>query len=287
MTVALTMKVNDGVVLAADSASTLMTSTPNSVFNVYNNANKIFNLRKGLPIGLVTWGLGGIGGASISTLAKDLRWRFTGGDPAHQDWHLDASTYTIAEVADRVREFMYDERYAPQAAAAAAASGHQPPELGFFVVGYSATGRHSEEYHLNLAPAGCSGPDLLRSADDSGTTWSGQPEAISRLLNGFSPALPMLLGQDLGVSDADLQARFPVVAQKLGAYLINPAMPIQDAIDLADFLVDLSIKFSRFMPGSPSVGGPIEIAAITKHEGFRWIKRKYYFDRSINPEVFE
>jgi len=53
MTVALTLKVNDGIVLAADSASTLIAAaggTP-SVVNVYNNANKLFNLRKGFPVG--------------------------------------------------------------------------------------------------------------------------------------------------------------------------------------------------------------------------------------------
>ena len=28
---------------------------------------------------------------------------------------------------------------------------------------------------------------------------------------------------------------------------------------------------------------PIEIAAITKHEGFKWIMRKHYFDVRLNP----
>jgi len=30
-----------------------------------------------------------------------------------------------------------------------------------------------------------------------------------------------------------------------------------------------AITYFRFTPGAPSVGGPIEIAAITKHEGFK------------------
>lgn len=66
--------------------------------------------------------------------------------------------------------------------------------------------------------------------------------------------------------------------------LIVPSMPLQDAIDLAEFCVDLTIKFSRFTPGAPNVGGPIDLAAITKHEGSRWVRRKYYFDRALNPE---
>lgn len=73
------------------------------------------------------------------------------------------------------------------------------------------------------------------------------------------------------------------IASALTVPMIISAMPIQDAIDLADFLVTLTKMFSRFSPGAPSVGGPTEIAAITKHEGFKWIKRKHYFDQKLNP----
>ena len=62
MTIAVSVRVNDGVVLAADSATTLIgPGSPDGgrVLNVYNNANKVFNLLKGAPIGLMTWGLGG------------------------------------------------------------------------------------------------------------------------------------------------------------------------------------------------------------------------------------
>lgn len=61
-------------------------------------------------------------------------------------------------------------------------------------------------------------------------------------------------------------------------------MPIQDAIDLAEFLVHAAIMYSRFSPGAQIVGGPIEIAAITKHEGFKWIRRKHYYDQRLNRE---
>lgn len=76
-----------------------------------------------------------------------------------------------------------------------------------------------------------------------------------------------------------------VIKRALSMHLVAPPMPIQDAIDLAEFLVDLTINFSRFTPGAPTVGGPIEVAAITKHEGFKWIRRKYWYSREINPEV--
>lgn len=284
MTVALTLKVNDGAVLAADSASTLTSSVGNTtnVVNVYNNANKVFNLRKGLPIGLVTWGLGQISETSIETLAKDLRRRFSGDDQNHPDWHLDAQAYTISEVANRVKEFMYDEKYLPAQQLAAQAGGALP-ELGFFVVGYSANADHAEEYHLNLAPAAMTGPALLRQAHETGVTWAGQPAAISRILTGADGLLASVLENDVGMPATDVKTAMDAVQKQLGAPMVSPAMPLQDAIDLADYLVDLSIKYSRFMPGSPTVGGPVECAAISKHEGFRWIKRKHYYDQRLNP----
>lgn len=61
-------------------------------------------------------------------------------------------------------------------------------------------------------------------------------------------------------------------------------MPIQDAIDLSEFLVNLTINYVRFNPGPGVVCGPTDIAAITKHEGFKWVKRKYYYSKQLNQE---
>lgn len=71
----------------------------------------------------------------------------------------------------------------------------------------------------------------------------------------------------------------------LKAPLVFAPMPIQDTIDLAEWLVQTAIMYSRFSPGAPVVGGPIESAAITKHEGFKWIRRKHYFHRDFNQEI--
>lgn len=32
-----------------------------------------------------------------------------------------------------------------------------------------------------------------------------------------------------------------------------------------------------------TVGGPIEIAVITKHEDFKWVKRKHFYRRELQP----
>ena len=74
-----------------------------------------------------------------------------------------------------------------------------------------------------------------------------------------------------------------IIRQAMQVPMIIAPMPLQDAIELAEFMVETTIKFTRFIPGPSTVGGPIEIAAISKHEGFRWVRRKYYFPLDLNP----
>ena len=35
-----------------------------------------------------------------------------------------------------------------------------------------------------------------------------------------------------------------------------------------------------------TVGGPIDVAVISKGDGFIWIKRKHYFEGDMNPQFF-
>jgi hypothetical protein len=282
MTIALSIQVHDGLVLAADSASTIIAAPPGgapAVMNIYNNANKISNLCKGRPVGSVLWGAGSIGAASLSTLLKDLRRRFMGDDPAHADWALPADC-TVEFVAQRVRQFIYEEAYLV-AHGPGAAPGK--PSLGILVAGYSTGQGLPESWLVHINEGNCLSPSLAQPQGQAGWFFDGQPEAISRLLYGYGTGLRGAL-QNLGVGPLLLDGVMAQITNALAVPLIIPPMPIQDAIDLAEFLVHLSIMFSRFSPGAPTVGGPIEVAAITKHEGFKWIKRKHYYENRFNPQ---
>ncbi|WP_426301873.1 hypothetical protein [Arthrobacter sp. R-11] len=279
MTIALLIKVHDGVVLAADSATTLTAPQPDgstAIVNIYNNANKVFNLHKKLPIGAMTWGLGNIGPASISTLSKDLRTKFHGANA--DSWALDPKAYDIEDVASKVAKFFHDDRFVPL---------HQhvdeehKPELGYLVGGYSSDSGDPRVFVISTTGPNAGNPvELL--AGDTGAFWWGQPEAITRILTGVSLDTAAALS-NLGVPGPQAQQTAVAIQQQVQTQLVVPAMPIQDAIDLAEFLVHATIQYVRFSPGGATVGGPIEIATITKHEGFKWVKRKHYFQAGLNP----
>ncbi len=277
MTIAISIKVNDGIVLAADSAATIMgqdSQGKTGVINIYNTANKIFNLRKGLPIGAITWGAGSIGYASISTLVKDFRKLITYDD----NWKIKTDSYKIEEIAEKFKEFIFEKHYKEEFK-----SWPEKPFLGFMIVGYSYGEPLAEEWMIEIQNGKCKGPYLVRKPNEVGITWNGETEAITRLYLGFGTGLPIIL-KEYGLKDVDVENIIKLCRQKLTISLVIPPMPIQDAIDLAEFLVKTTIYFFKFAPGAPTVGGPIEIAAITKHEGFKWIKRKHYFDIKLNPQ---
>ncbi|PFH10969.1 hypothetical protein BCF11_3407 [Collimonas sp. PA-H2] len=65
------------------------------------------------------------------------------------------------------------------------------------------------------------------------------------------------------------------------------ALPIDELAAMAESLVSLT-SFKRKVTMVPeSVGGPVDVAVITKGDGFIWIKRKHYFKPELNPYYFQ
>lgn len=63
-------------------------------------------------------------------------------------------------------------------------------------------------------------------------------------------------------------------------------MPKQELIELAEALVSITAVERKASSDEGTVGGPIDVAFITKHEGVVWIKRKHYFEAARNPRYF-
>ncbi len=115
------------------------------------------------------------------------------------------------------------------------------PQVNFFVCGYE-----EEEpfvYSVNR--------EIKRSNIENGklryaSVWSGEQAAITKLLNGNPP---MLVNHVL--------------------------MPLKDAVDFAEFLVDLTIKSQRFEMKMATCGGDIDLLVLTKDESF-WYRHKIF-----------
>lgn len=280
MTIVVTVRVNDGIVLAADSA-TSFSDSDGKVVKIYNNANKVFNLVKVWPIGAMTYGSGSIGSASISTLSKDFRETLDPSTSQDDSYRLTKTTYTVEEVAEKAKRFFLDcYRIAYPA-------GVPNYFMGYRICGYSAGATLPEAWEIILTGNDASGPTRLYEEDHFGVRWAGETEALDRLVLGLGSKAEAVL-TELGVDAPAAAQTVSELMKRLYAHLYLPAMPIQDAIDLAYFLANTAAQFTQFSLRAATVGGPIEVATITKHEGFKWVTRKHYFSSDFNvrgPDV--
>lgn len=276
MTVCVAVKVQDCIVFAADSTSSLQTTLPDgtqATVNTYDHANKLFNLRKGLPIAAMTAGIGNFGASSISTVSKDFRALLS---EEGSDYYIDPTNYTMKQVAELARKYFFEERF----------SKLSPPPKGnfqYWIGGYSSGEDLGEIWRFQIDNGACTDP--ICEADTtvtSGISWGGAPEAINRLILGYGQQLGDALAAG-GMPKANVPQAIAEIGRFTQVGLANPAMPTTDAIDLARFLAETTKQFVRFLPGSNSVGGSIDIATITKHENFKWVARKHFYSPALNP----
>lgn len=60
-------------------------------------------------------------------------------------------------------------------------------------------------------------------------------------------------------------------------------LPLEELASMAESLVNLTSFKRRVTMEAETVGGPIDVAVISKGDGFIWINRKHYFDAKYNP----
>ena len=63
-------------------------------------------------------------------------------------------------------------------------------------------------------------------------------------------------------------------------------LPKDELAAMAESLVNLTSFKRRITREAETVGGPIDVAVISKGDGFIWIKRKHYFEKDLNPYFF-
>lgn len=112
----------------------------------------------------------------------------------------------------------------------------------------------------------------------------------ANVANSGSVANSALITQGLDVLNADIQSH---VTAGMDAYTLDnhkspiyrsvSIMPKEEMARMAQALVNLTAIKRRMSPDAETVGGPTDVAVISKGDGFVWIDRKHYFSRELNP----
>jgi len=81
------------------------------------------------------------------------------------------------------------------------------------------------------------------------------------------------------------QNMFNYYTQPLLETIVN--LDKDDMANMAESFIALTSLIRRMSPGEETVGGPVDVAFISKGDGFVWIKRKHYFKPDLNHCFFE
>ncbi len=265
MTICVSIKVAEGLVFAADSATTLEGEIVvggkkrTGVVQTFGYANKVTQFID-YPIGVMSWGLGSIEDRTIQSLIMEHEWTYPD--------TLDNEDYEVATIASDLVGFIA-ERYE---------AVYQPPKgkpLGLLIGGYSDGAFFAEQYRFEFPKSKeleVVRPDSPDGRPSFGANWFGLGDALVRLINGYDPdAMKELIrrGASKDIVRKWVDDRVPELP------LVFDGMPLQDAIDFANYCVQVVIGRWRFGVGAPLCGGDIDIAVI-RPGSFGWAQRKQW-----------
>jgi hypothetical protein len=260
VTLAVTVVCQDGVVVAADSRTTLANHRMLRVGSDFTH--KVFESGR---VAVATYGDAFVGGRSIASHMAEFAVVHSG--------NCDHPGPTAQHVAE-----FFGDRYDQQA-------GDDPDDmspppvaaLGFLVGGYDDAGV-GEAWEVVL-------PERLveriaTTTEGGGAAWRGQSDVITRIVRGSDLELLERLA-DAHQLQRELHSLTPLL--DACTYRIPfDSMNLQDGIDFAVLCIRTTIDVQRLTLGPvatlpefswPGVGGPVEIATVTAPAGFAWVQR--------------
>ncbi len=271
----------EGVVLGADSTSTMFVSGRGHQVgseHYYNFAQKIFEMgQPGSAIGATFWGLGSLGETSQRTLVAET-----------SQMYLTEGLDDIKGVATMMACLFwehYKEAFGDQLSLVKELqknkerSESEQQDLvfwqhilsgGFCVAGRYGKSLEPRAFEITYGPELTEPPEVAELSMGVPKFW-GCPNLIERLTIGMDFALfSRIVGSDKWTGTAD--DLFALVEEGALGQPLN--LPLREAIDWIYASVYTTIKAMKFSHLAPVCGGPVEIAVITSDRPFRWVKHK-------------
>lgn len=113
------------------------------------------------------------------------------------------------------------------------------------------------------------------------------------ILDAIGDSNPLLTKQIKSLETQKLIAEYSQMNKQIRREnYINPLMNAvshlskKDLAEMAESLIYLTYLKRRITNAEESVGGPVDVAIISKGDGFIWIKRKHYFKPELNQFFF-
>jgi hypothetical protein len=257
----------EGVVLAADSRVTLMAEKtqpgPAGVRFVlpatFDNATKLLFVPSQKWVGAVTFGVGAVGGAQPRTAASFL--------PEFDKELEDEPRLSVETFATKLGEF-----YLRQWNAQMPKNVPKGNDIVFLVGGYDEDAAYGRLFSLAVPSAPV--PVEQQAGQDFGAMWGGQKAHADRIVQGFDDTVIAQIKDHLNLTDAQSADLVQHLRANNPLALPYQFLPLQDCVDLCIQLIRTTINMQRFTLDVRGVGGQIDVATVTRMEGFHPIQQK-------------
>ncbi len=303
MTAEIAVMNQEAVALAADSAVTVTDVEEEEVTKIFTSANKLFALSQFHPVGIMIYGNTRLGEVPWETVIKLYRDQLgTEEKRTIEDYTFDFIRFINVQAS----KFQIDvnEESWPRSGIVIAGFGERqifPAIESIEILGFSGQLLYRMEKQ-SLEMQGVDGAILPYAQKEvvQGFMNGVEPSYKSTLLDIFESILARLLAETLIESDVDvsraLESAMAILHKELD-YVeqeeyaqpvlgVVAEMPKSELPAVAEALVGLQSLKRRVSEEHETVGGPIDVALISKGDGFIWIKRKHYFDPEMNPQYF-
>ena len=127
-------------------------------------------------------------------------------------------------------------------------------------------------------------------------------ETTAEAVQGILRAIVDIIGEDQPEFAAEVEALWPNAGDQLLENLFSSweakrqeywqpllemvaALPKDELASMSEALVNLTKLRRRVTPTHETVGGPVDVALITRGDGLVWVKRKHYFRAELNPRA--
>ena len=258
MSLGIAFKGPEGIVLAADSRVTLTGQAGSNLLVQahYDNATKLLKVRDHDNVGAVTYGLGALGGRQPRTAHSYL--------PEFERELATDTRLSVERFASTLGDFFRRQWSAANTPAEADA-------MVFLVGGFDEGDAYGRVFEVSIpnSPA-----PVEKSAGDFGITFGGQHEIAGRLLGGYDPRLEAILAENVHLNAAQTANLREKVLPSLAMPIPYQFLPLQDSVDLAIFLIKTTATLQGWTTGTRGVGGAIDVATITRTDGFRAVQEK-------------
>ncbi|MBI4524806.1 MAG: hypothetical protein HY695_13465 [Deltaproteobacteria bacterium] len=266
MSLGIAFKGPEGIVLAADSRVTLTAQVQGQNVQIpvtYDNATKL--LRVAGPdhnfIGAVTYGLGAIGQQEPRTAHGYI--------PEFEEELSKANTgrLPVQDFAQRLSDFFMRQWNAQTS------GPYQGPDMIFLIAGYDPGAPYGRVFEIGI-PSRPVPFEHHGKLGDFGIVWGGQKDFAARIIHGFDDRLLNIAQQFLQLADQQRDSLRDHLLSQLQVAIPFPFLPLQDCVDVATFLIRATITIQSWVVGVRGVGGAIDVATITRTEGFKPVQQK-------------